>query len=368
MSPARKPNRLLWWAALLVTGAAIGPACSAVTGPAPESEPTPAGVPAACELLSDETVASLVGPALPVPVVETAATAAGCLWSFQADTSSYADEIRRPSARWLSVLASRGSALPCNPLDVVRDGRMIGGVGRTAAIGVNRELADDEITYCRDDNSQVSIMFRSLDSIGVRREGLSHSQAEATLLRLAQETDRRWAQAPLAPQPPVTATSEPATVVDPCGLVAATTTGELGVTAPTPHEESGGEPSSAPELKALRCDWSHEAAPVLKHLAVTVVEFADRGGHDAAAWADVHVEQWATGWTARELTGLGARAAVATDNYSAVVWTAHSTSAIKVEFHSETLVTPGTVAPQATGELEATAERVAREVVANLPR
>lgn len=174
----------------------------------------------------------------------------------------------------------------------------------------------------------------------------------AAVAAACSSTERRWAElAQHDQQPGGLSSSGPGPVVDPCGLVATETVAELGVT--TPPRPLGEAPDDAIR-KGLDCLWGSPDT----RLVVTVVAFADRAGHDAVGGADLHVEQWATSWQARKLSGLGDRAAVVTDDHAAVVWTVHGTSAIKVEFRSESL---------SPAELEATAERVTHEVLANLP-
>ncbi len=320
--------------------------------------------PDACALVSPATVDEVVGPTVAAPNVSESVpnnTRSRCGWDFSADTSG-ADPGRRLFTRKLSVATEARTEQDCNEYATYRAGagkdenvRPVEVPGTRAWI--DSDAVDEELLVCRPDGVlEVELFAR--DWANGKQVKVDRATIEQTLLAVGREANAAWSKAPLVEveYPPRSETLAPEpTRVDPCALVSAKTLAAVG----TP-EETSSFPAGGAESRAAACDWSDNGEPFevrpdqvsRAHAGLSVSLYV----HEDADTAELAVRQWAHGWSAKP-TSLGDLAATSTvRNVTRIAVAAGRNQLTFVHF-----------GPRPPAQVEASALRVARELVAALP-
>lgn len=260
-------------AALVLLAAAVGCSTGQPTA-APTATVTPPPDP--CDLVAPETVDELVGPSL------AARSPGGCAWRLQADTAGAMDDKARPHARELVVRTATGCP--------------------TAAPG--------ERSVCVDGGA-ATVRWEGSDWQSTKAVPFDTARVKSGLDRVEKDVEARWATA--ARVPPTTlpdATAMPA-AVDACTLISAATLKAAGIDA-----------KPDPTAGSYACKWRLRTDSVLRELRVLASPQVDRDGQRAADWAAVAVRQFAYGFSAPPVEGIGDEAAIVSSKGAGYAWVA----------------------------------------------
>jgi hypothetical protein len=257
------------WAGIAALALAV--ACSPG---APDPDPTATTEQAAldpCDLVSPETVADVVGPALPAPWRGLGAdTRSGsCTWRLDVEVGDVDDVVRRPTFRSLQVRTTATNDCA--------------GVPSSEPTPTESGAA---VRFCWDDGT-ADVSYEARDTRGGNDVQADKAQLDLVLKRVTREVDQRRAQAQrLEPNPTSTQTATPRPVQNPCDLVTSQTLQAIGTPKPS-------DPIEYPEFS--KCVWFGGK----RSLALTVTPHGTGQGHPGRAYATTALQQFAYVWQAR---------------------------------------------------------------------
>lgn len=260
-----RTDRWAWTAALVL---AVAVAC---TPGKPSPDDSPSAEPAAldpCTLVSAETVADVVGPALPAPWDGLAGdlTTGTCSWRLDLDIGDVSDVVRRPSRRVLQIRTTATN--DC---------------GEATSTPLPSQNGST-LRFCWEDGT-ADVTYEATDNLGGRDAAPDKAQVDLILQRVIREIGQRRTTAKrLAPDPARTQTATPKPVKNVCDLVSA----------PTLH--AAGVPRSRGPVDvgvATKCVWDDSRN---RSLALVVTPHGNAAGRQGSAFASVAVEQFAYVW------------------------------------------------------------------------
>ena len=274
------------YAVALALLAAVAVGCSSGQPTAEPTTPTPAQPPDPCDLVTPATIGELVGPSLP------ARSPDACAWRLQADTASAMDDKARPHSRELIVRTSTQcpTASPAGERSVCVDGG--------AAI----------------------VRWEGSDWQDAKAAPFDAARVEDGLDRVEKDVKGRWETAARVPGTTLPeATAAPA-AVDACTLVGAATLKAAGI-----------DGKADPTAGSYACEWKVRDDSVLRQLRVLASPQVDREGQRAADWAAMAVRQFAYGWSAPPVDGLGDEAAIVASKGTGQAWVARGPVLVLIE-------------------------------------
>lgn len=257
------------WTAALVLAAAV-----ACTPGQPTPDGTPSTEPAAldpCDLVSAETVADVVGPALPSPWdgLPGDLGTGTCSWRLEVDIGDVSDVVRRPTRRLLQIRTTATN--DC------------GEATSTPLPSQNGAT----LRFCWQDGT-ADVTYEALDDLGGRDAAPDKAQVELILQRVVREVDERRTKAKrLAPDPARTQTATPKPVKNICDLVSKATLQAAGVPRSRGPQEGG---------SSTKCVWDNSGD---RSLALAVTPYGPGQGRPGSAYAKLALDQFAYVWQVR---------------------------------------------------------------------
>lgn len=264
-----RTDRWAWTAALVL---ALAVACTPGT---PSPDDTSSAEPAAldpCALVSAETVADVVGPALPSPWegLQGDLATGTCSWRLDLDIGDVSDVVRRPTRRLLQIRTTA-----TNDCGEATSTPLPSQNGSTVRFCWSGGTAD--------------VTYEATDDLGGREAAPDKAQVDLILQRVVREIGQRRTTAKrLTPDPARTQTTTPKPVENVCDLVSAPTLRAAGVPRSRGAVDVG---------VATKCVWDNSGG---RSLALVVTPHGNAAGQPGSAFAKVAVEQFAYVWQVKQ--------------------------------------------------------------------